>query len=154
MAPAKSQTLLLRILKFGFTLGFTPVYWDSSAAILKVSQSRVRLAWTKIQLVFVVLYELFLVYQAIKPLNFGGSKSRTQVRYLGVLWIFMNCDHVGNIWIPEYVVLMNELNAYTRRDKNGKFHYQHSRREISILLQFYTFQLKQRKENHKCSQKS
>ena len=112
---AETRNLSLKILKFGYNTGFTPVYWDGGTKGLKVSNSKIRLGWTKIQLLLILLYELFLLWQALKPCSEGGT-SRIRERYLAGLWIFMNCDQIGNIFISEYVELMNKLNDYIGRN--------------------------------------
>ena len=114
MASGGSAALRMKMLQFGYNLGFTPIYWDSAKAVLKVSKSKKRLRWIHFQLLLVALYELFLFYQSVRPLGARESTSRVRVRYLAFLWIFMNCDHVGNIWISEYVTFMNNLNHCTK----------------------------------------
>ena len=116
----QTASLRMKMLNFGYNLGFAPVYWHRSKSILKVSKSKLRLGWINVQLLLVALYELFLIYQSVKPLEAGKPTSRVRVRYLAFLWICMNCDHVGNTRISEYVNLMNNLNRCTGNTNNCK----------------------------------
>ena len=72
MSP-KSKDFSMRLLNLGYTLGFTQFRWDSSAQVLRISSSRIRWVWIKIQLLLVLIYEIFLVYQAAKPVGLKAS---------------------------------------------------------------------------------
>ena len=117
---SNSHPLRMKILNFVYKVGFTPIYWDKSNAVLRISKSRIRLGWIKVQLLLVLLYELFLTYQVTR---LEDSMGRMRVIYLAVFWTLTNCDHVGNLLAPEYVQLMNRLNAITRTSNLRKLHY-------------------------------
>ena len=109
-----AQGLRIQILTFGYILGFTPICWDKWHGALKISRSVSRMGWIKAQILLVLLYQAFLFYQALKPSEAGTS--RVRVIYLSVL-----LDHIGNIWIPEYVdLMMKKLNTYIRKQDNCK----------------------------------
>ena len=110
----------MSILNFAYKVGFTPMYWDSSRSILRISNSRIRLGWVAVQLLLVLLYEMFLTYQVTR---LEDSMDRMRVIYLAVFWTLTNCNYVGYLWAPEYVQLMNRLNDVSRKSALSELHY-------------------------------
>ena len=109
----------MKILNFGYTFCFTPIRWDSSAQVLKVSTSRIRLRWIEIQLLLVLIYEIFLVYQAA-TVKAESYLDRLKIIYVAGLWIQMNCHQIGCIWMSDYVELINKLSEYKKEFKTRK----------------------------------
>ena len=119
MAP-KPQDLRMKMLNFGYTMGFTVIRWDGSAQVLRISPSRVRSAWNKIQILLVLMYEVFLVYQAVQPVKSGNLTDKMQIIYVAGTWILNNSYNIESIWTSEYVALMNKLCEYNREFKHRK----------------------------------
>ena len=119
MSP-KSKDFSMRLLNLGYTLGFTQFRWDSSAQVLRISSSRIRWVWIKIQLLLVLIYEIFLVYQAAKPVEAQSFLDRLQPIYVAGVWILSNCYNNASIWTSEYVALMNSLSEYKREFQTRK----------------------------------
>ena len=109
----------MKLLNVGYALGFTPIRWDSSAQILRVSPSRIRFCWIQIQLLLVLIYEVFLIYQAA-TVRAESKLDQLQMVYLAVLWIQMNFHHIGSIWASDYVELMNKLSEYKTEFQSRK----------------------------------
>ena len=111
---AVPTNLRIKILKLGYSLGLTSIYWDETEGILKVSPSKRRIAWRLVQAFLVVLDEIFLFYQSTfrKIEGENAYSRRIQIRYYFALWMFMSCNHVGDIWAMEYVRLMNGLQKF------------------------------------------
>ena len=117
---SKSEDFRMKLLNFGYAMGFTVFRWDSSAQVLRISPSRIRSAWIKIQLLLVLIYELFLVYQVAKSTRAESGLDLFKTIYLSVLWTALNCGHIGSIWTSEYVDLMNKLSEYKAEFKSRK----------------------------------
>ena len=135
MAP-KSQDLRLKLLNFGYILGFTPIRWDNSAEVLRISPSRIRLGWIKVQLLLVLIYEMFLIYQATQPGKAENPLGRLEILYLTVMWILMNPEYIGCIWLSDYVELMNKLSEYVKEFKRCKCQMRSVTFPVMILTNF------------------
>ena len=119
MAP-NPKDLRMEILNVGYALGFTTIRWDSSAQVLRISPSRIRSAWIKIQLLLVLIYEIFLVNQAAESVKAQSFLDRLQKIYIAGVWILTNSYNIASIWTSEYVALMNKLSEYNREFKSRK----------------------------------
>ena len=108
----------MKILNAGYILGLTCIHYQKTERALEVSRSRVRSGWVQVQLLLVGLYQLFLLYQSVRAE--GDPWDCKQTRYITVLWIFMNCNHIGNLMPVEYVSLVNALEDLTRKKGDGK----------------------------------
>ena len=112
--PPSKQNLRIRIVKLGYSLGLTSIYWDETLGKLKVSQSKRRLAWRLFQAFLIALDEIFLFYQsAFRKIEGENAYSRRiQIQYYFALWMLMSCNHVGDVGAAEYVRLMNGLQNF------------------------------------------
>ena len=117
-----SQSLRIKILKFGYSAGLTLICWDDLHGALKLSPTKYRSRWIFLQNVLVLLYQLFLIHQsALKSLGGGFSESDlVRVRYSAGLWLFLNVNHFGDAWATEYVRLINGLESLKVKCR-GKF---------------------------------
>ena len=116
-SPPPRLPLRIRILNFGYSAGLTSVRWDETVEELRLSRTKYRFGWTLVEALFVLMYQIFLIYQStIKVLDMEIPKgNKIRLRYNAGLWIFMVCNHIGDIWTGEYVVLMNGLESFKRQ---------------------------------------
>ena len=117
---ARSNPLRMKMLNFGYKLGFTPIYWDGSAEVLRISHSPIRATWMKIQLLLVLAYEVFLIHVAAKPVKDGNPLGQVQIIYLTLIWILMNSCFIVVIWVSDYVDLINKLNEHYSKTFNSR----------------------------------
>ena len=108
-----SQSLRVKVLNFGYSIGLTSIRWNDTAEILKLSPTKYRSGWKSLQTVLILLYQVFLLYQStIRNLGSGYSQSDlVGVRYTTALWLFLNVNNIGKAWASEYVRLMNGLES-------------------------------------------
>ena len=112
-----SNLLRDKIIKFGHLAGFTCVYWNDRQGQLKLSNSRLRRGWVAVQLLLVLVYEIYVFYRSF--IEHSGSrfadKKTFRVRYIFMLWSFLNCNHIGNVLTAEYVRVMNGLDELKQK---------------------------------------
>ena len=116
-SPPPQLPLRIKILKFGYSTGLTAVGWDDTLEKLKLTRTKSRVGWILVQALLIFLYQVFLIYQStVKVLDLEVSEStKIRLRYNTGLWIFMACDHIGDIWSGEYVRLLNGLEGFKKK---------------------------------------
>ena len=117
MSQKHLQQLFLKIVKFGYTIGFTSVTWNKSTDSVVYKRSVVRLVSETLQIGILVSYGIFLCYQILVTTSTAkvGNAQKMQIRYAALSWILLTfnptiCIRSGR----EYARLLNGFRLHVK----------------------------------------
>ena len=110
-------------IQLAHTFGFTRLKWDRAGNCLAIPVGFRRRVWENVQIVLLMFYIFFLLYQCFQQQfsgckdpeteTYSGARRKATTLYVTAVWILLLANHYISIWRgEEFVRLVNGMQIF------------------------------------------